>query len=62
VHPLAAQIGAARRVGLVLVARRVAAVGADVRALYADAGKLAAYEAQRGLPLVLALAFRRIAA
>jgi malonyl-CoA O-methyltransferase len=61
VHPLAAQIGAARRVGLVLAARRVAVVGADVRALYADAGKLAAYEAQRGLPLVLALAFRRIA-
>jgi ubiquinone/menaquinone biosynthesis C-methylase UbiE len=59
VHPVKEQVAAAADAGLTLVDQREAAVGPDVRALYEAAGKLAAYDAQLGLPLVLALAFAR---
>ncbi|HEX7049396.1 MAG TPA: class I SAM-dependent methyltransferase [Longimicrobiales bacterium] len=49
---------AARDAGLTLEIRRDCAVGPAIRSFYERAGKLAAYEAQRGLPLVLALGFR----
>jgi malonyl-CoA O-methyltransferase len=58
VHPAAAHLEAARRAGLALTARRAGVVGSRVEPLYAAAGKRAAYMEQRGLPLVLALAFR----
>src|SRR5438067_3944428 len=61
VHPVRAQADAARRAGLSLVRQHVAAVDESVRSLYADAGKLAAYEAQVALPLVVALSFRKAA-
>ncbi|HKG91057.1 MAG TPA: class I SAM-dependent methyltransferase [Gemmatimonadaceae bacterium] len=50
---------AARAAGLEQAARLDGAVGPEVRGFYERAGKLEAYEAQRGLPIVLALAFRR---
>jgi malonyl-CoA O-methyltransferase len=59
VHPVAAHVAAAWRAGLTLVTRRTGVVDASVRRLYADAGRLTVYDAQRGLPLVVALAFRK---
>ena len=59
VHPVEAQVAAAAAAGLTLIEQREAAVGPEVRAYYEAAGKLAAYEAQIGLPVVLALAFGR---
>ena len=56
-EPLAHHL-AAHRAGLELAARRDAEVSPAIRSFYADAGRLDAYEAQRGLRLVLALAFR----
>jgi len=50
---------AAAAAGLVLDARTDAVVGPEVRPFYERAGALDRYEAQRGLPLVLALRFRR---
>lgn len=50
---------AAAAAGLTLDARRDAAAGPDVRPFYERAGALDRYEAQRGLPLVLALRFTR---
>jgi malonyl-CoA O-methyltransferase len=58
-HAPASHVAAAKRAGLALVARRDAAVGDEVARFYAHAGRMDAYERQRGLPLVLALAFRR---
>jgi malonyl-CoA O-methyltransferase len=59
VHPAEAQIAAAADAGLRLVAREDGAVGPELRGFYQAAGRLEAYEAQRGLNIVLALAFRR---
>ncbi len=59
VHPIAAQLAAARRAGLEPTARREGRVGPEVRAFYAATNRLHAYEAQVGLPLVLALAYRK---
>jgi malonyl-CoA O-methyltransferase len=59
VHSADAQIDAAGRAGLALTTRCTGEVDARVRPFYASAGRLAAYEAQRGLPLVVALAYRR---
>jgi malonyl-CoA O-methyltransferase len=59
VHDAVAHDRAATRVGLELVARRDELVGPGIRRFYADAGRLGAYEAQRGLPVVLVLVHRR---
>lgn len=59
VHARDAQVTAAHRAGLQPLAERTGTIDARVRPFYARAGRLAAYEAQRGLPLVLALAFTR---
>lgn len=58
-HAPASHVAAGRRAGLSLVARRDAAVGDEVARFYAHAGRMDAYERQRGLPLVLALVFRK---
>lgn len=60
VHAPAAHRAAARAAGLARAARRDGAVGPAVRDFYAAAGRLDAYEAQRGLRIVLALAFQRL--
>jgi malonyl-CoA O-methyltransferase len=57
VHDPAAQCRAASAGGLSLIARRDAEVSPMIRGFYERAGRLDAYEAQRGLRLVLALAF-----
>jgi malonyl-CoA O-methyltransferase len=59
VHPPQAQAAAAADAGLHLTAREDGEVGPELRHFYAAAGRLAAYEEQRGLRIVLALAFRR---
>jgi malonyl-CoA O-methyltransferase len=59
VHPVAAQTAAARAAGLTLVATREAAIDDRVRPFYTRAGRSARFELHRGLPVVLALAFRR---
>jgi malonyl-CoA O-methyltransferase len=48
--------------GLEPCGERTGRVGRSVRAFYTRAGRPAAYEAQKGLALVLALAFRRAGA
>jgi malonyl-CoA O-methyltransferase len=50
---------AAGAAGLALVDRREGVVGPDVRQFYATAGRLDAYQSHLGLPIVLALAFRK---
>jgi malonyl-CoA O-methyltransferase len=59
VHRTSAHEGAARVAGLELVDCREGCVGPAVRAFYVAAHRLDAYDAQRGLSLVLALAFRK---
>ena len=59
VHPAEAHAALAREAGLALRTRMDGCVGPGLRPFYARAGRLAAYREQRGLPLVLALAFRR---
>ncbi|MBX6366196.1 MAG: methyltransferase domain-containing protein, partial [Gemmatimonadetes bacterium] len=59
VHTPVEHLRAAAAAGLEAVAWRDGVVGPAVRALYERAGRLDAYEAQLGLPLVLAVAFRR---
>jgi malonyl-CoA O-methyltransferase len=59
VHRTSGHERAARFAGLELVDCREACVGPAVRAFYAAADRLDAYDAQRGLSLVLALAFRK---
>ncbi|HEU4630441.1 MAG TPA: class I SAM-dependent methyltransferase [Gemmatimonadaceae bacterium] len=61
VHAPTRHAAAARAAGLAPVARRDGAVGPAVRAFYEAAERLDAYEAQRGLRVVLALAYRRTA-
>ena len=60
VHDASAHERAARRAGLEIVARRDEPVGASIRRFYADTGRLAAYEEQCGLRIVLVLACRRL--
>lgn len=62
VHAPERQASSAREVGLELETDRNGVVGPDIRHFYADAGRLPAYEEQRGLPLVRALVFRKRAA
>jgi len=59
VHTPRAHRRAAAEAGLTLVHRFDRAVGETVRGFYERAGRLDAYEQQRGLALVLALAFVR---
>lgn len=59
VHRLEEHIGAARAVGLALRDVRDATIGSDVRSFYESAGRLDAYPDHFGLPVVLALAFRK---
>jgi malonyl-CoA O-methyltransferase len=59
VHSPESHVAAASRAGLSLAARRDGVVGEEVRALYARAGRLEAYDSQLGLPIVLVLAFAR---
>lgn len=59
VHAPAAQMSVAAHHGLELVAREEAVVGPSIESFYRQAGADAAYEAQRGLPLVMVLAFHR---
>ena len=54
------QIDAARAVGLAHLQTREAKIGEEVRTFYEGAGRLYAYPADRGLPVVLALAFRKV--
>jgi len=61
VHPSVLQQAAAVRNGLELVFEHDAVVGPFVEAMYREAGVPDAYEAQRGLALVLSLVFRRSA-
>jgi malonyl-CoA O-methyltransferase len=60
VHDASAHEWAARRAGLEIVARRDEPVGPSIRRFYDDAGRLAAYEEQRGLCMVFVLACRRL--
>jgi malonyl-CoA O-methyltransferase len=59
VHPANAQIDAAARAGLTLRERRHGRVGPELQPFYERAGRAAAYRQQRGLAVVLALAFTR---
>jgi malonyl-CoA O-methyltransferase len=59
VHQLEDHIAAARAAGLGLREIRDAAIGRDVRSLYEKADKLEVYPDHFGLPVVLALAFRK---
>ncbi|HET7460049.1 MAG TPA: class I SAM-dependent methyltransferase [Longimicrobium sp.] len=61
VHPPQTQVDLAAAAGLRIVERRDGQVGPEMRPFYERAGRLAAYEEQRGLRVVLALAFRRVA-
>jgi malonyl-CoA O-methyltransferase len=60
VHDAIAHRAASAAAGLELVARRDDVVGPPIRSFYADAGRLNAYDAQRGLCVVLTLAYRRV--
>jgi len=59
VHRPEDHIEAARTAGLRLVETRHALIGSDVRSFYEKAGRLEAYPDHLGLPVVLALSFRR---
>jgi malonyl-CoA O-methyltransferase len=59
VHTEQAQLAAARAAGLHPVAVREAVIGPDVFPFYEKAGRAALYHEHAGLPVVLALAFRR---
>lgn len=59
VHTLNQHQQAAEAVGLRLTEVREAVIGPEVRAFYAQSGKLALHAEHLGLPVVLALAFRR---
>jgi malonyl-CoA O-methyltransferase len=59
VHEADAQIEAAKACGLGLLEARSAEIGTDARPFYERAGRLALFEEHAGLPVVLALAFRR---
>jgi ubiquinone/menaquinone biosynthesis C-methylase UbiE len=59
VHLAAEHVAAAREAGLALREIRDAAIASDARPFYERAGRLDAYHDHFGLPVVLALAFRR---
>jgi len=57
VHELEAHREAARAAGLRLAEVREAEIGPSIRLYYERAGRIASYDADRGLPVVLALSF-----
>jgi malonyl-CoA O-methyltransferase len=59
VHSTEAQVAAAGAAGMTLVEQREAVIDDGVLPFYDRAGRPALFEAHRGLPVVLALAFRR---
>ena len=59
VHELSDHVAAAEAAGLTSIAVREAAIGPDVYDFYDRAGRFKLYAADYGLPVVLALAFRR---
>lgn len=59
VHAVAAHEEAARATGLRLAAASEAQIGPSVRPFYERAGRIATYDADRGLPVVLALSFAK---
>ena len=59
VHQSADHIDAARVAGLVLEDMREGAIGNDVQPFYEHAGRLDSYPGHVGLPVVLALSFRK---
>lgn len=59
VHSLTGHVAAADDAGLRLTACREALIGEEVRPFYERAGMQAAYRDHLGLPVVLALAFRK---
>ena len=59
VHRVRTHVEAASRAGLSLRVQREMTVDETVRGFYVRAGRIDAYERQRGLPLVLALVFAR---
>jgi len=59
VHPAEAQIAAAGAAGLTLLEQAEAVIGPEALPFYRAKGRQALYEEHRGLPVVLALAFRR---
>jgi malonyl-CoA O-methyltransferase len=61
VHALSAHVTAGTRVGLTLAGRRDGLCGPSVRSFYAEAGRLRAYEEQRGTTLVVVLAWHKAA-
>jgi malonyl-CoA O-methyltransferase len=60
VHTTEIQRKAALAANLAPVDTRAAAIGPEVRAFYDRAGRTSLYEAHEGLPVVSALAFRRV--
>ncbi|MGH7616133.1 MAG: class I SAM-dependent methyltransferase [Gemmatimonadaceae bacterium] len=61
VHTVDAHTSAATTARLEMIARRDGVVGPGARRFYAEAGRLFAYDAQVGQPIVLALAWRKLA-
>jgi malonyl-CoA O-methyltransferase len=59
VHTMRAHVLSATRAGLALLEQREGVCGERVRPFYAHAGRLSAYEEQRGTPIVLALAWHK---
>lgn len=59
VHLADDHLRTAASAGLALVARTDGAIGPEIEAFYARAGRTDRYEADRGLAIVLALAFRK---
>lgn len=59
VHTLDAHGAAAAATGLDIVEVREGRIGPEVRRFYVEAGKLALYEIEADLPIVLALAFEK---
>ena len=59
VHTLEEQTRSAMRAGLQPQQCREGVVGLNLKQFYAEAGRLHAYEEQRGMPLVMAVAFEK---
>jgi malonyl-CoA O-methyltransferase len=62
VHSLDRHLACARVAGLGEKGQREGVVGPEIEQFYRVSGRMDAYDAQRGLPLVVAFAFRRLGA
>ena len=60
VHTVSAHARAAEHTGLSLIGHHDGVVGESIRQFYTDAGRLRAFDEQRGLPIILALAWRKV--